>query len=50
MLTCYRGLGLENGILLSYLYPKIVYEIITSISSLENPISFHFSLFYKSNI
>jgi hypothetical protein len=36
MLTCHRGLGLENVLLLSYLHAKIVYEfIIISISALE---------------
>jgi len=35
MLTCHRGLGLENGLLLSYLHAKIVYEFITAISALE---------------
>jgi hypothetical protein len=45
MLNCHRSLGLENGLLLSYLYPKIVYQFITSISALENPsISFSFIL------
>jgi len=45
MLTCHRGLGLENGLLLSYLHAKILYEFITSISELEIfSISFSFVL------